>query len=293
MTPRSMSEPLIRRPTAISWLTSVRWRAPVTSGVSVITFILLWQLASTREATVLFPGPVATVHTLVTLLHDGILSRDVLISLMRIGIGFALGVLVGVPLGLAMGTFRPIKIFFEPCVQFLRFVPAIAWLVPAILWFGIGEQSKVFLIFYTTIFLVMLNTMIGATAERRNQIRAAQCFGASWWQLYAWVVFPATISGHHEALRSSVPDGRLSANHRRKMMSRDSVAGAISLRNADFQFAPGSPLVLKGFTLDIRPGEFFVLLGLRGLELKLQLIGCSALLLTYSRSRIFQRPGSG
>jgi NitT/TauT family transport system permease protein len=193
MTPRSMSEPLIRRPTAISWLTSVRWRAPVTSGVSVIAFILLWQLASTREATVLFPGPVATVHTLVTLLHDGILSRDVLISLMRIGIGFALGVLVGVPLGLAMGTFRPIKIFFEPYVQFLRFVPAIAWLVPAILWFGIGEQSKVFLIFYTTIFLVMLNTMIGATAERRNQIRAAQCFGASWWQLYAWVVFPATM----------------------------------------------------------------------------------------------------
>jgi NitT/TauT family transport system ATP-binding protein len=47
-------------------------------------------------------------------------------------------------------------------------------------------------------------------------------------------------------------------------MSRDSVAGAISLRNADFQFAPGSPLVLKGFTLDIRPGEFFVLLGPSG-----------------------------
>jgi ABC-type nitrate/sulfonate/bicarbonate transport system permease component len=72
-------------------------------------------IASAREATgVLFPTPLATVQAVVALLHDGALSRDVLTSLMRIGIGFALGVLVGVPLGLAMGTFRPIKIFFEP-----------------------------------------------------------------------------------------------------------------------------------------------------------------------------------
>jgi NitT/TauT family transport system permease protein len=135
----------------------------------------------------------ATLRAVGTLLNEGVLSEDVLVSLMRIGIGFALGVGVGVPLGLAMGTFHSIKIFFEPYIQFLRFVPAIAWLVPAILWFGIGEVSKIFLIFYTTIFLVLLNTMIGVASVRPNQIRAAQCFGATAWHCYAWVILPATM----------------------------------------------------------------------------------------------------
>jgi NitT/TauT family transport system permease protein len=184
----------MRRPATIPWPILPRWRALATSGISVAVFVLVWQLASAREAsTILFPGPVATVQAAVALLKEGILSQDVLVSLMRIGIGFALGVAVGVPLGLAMGAFHPVRIFFEPYIQFFRFVPAIAWLVPAILWFGIGELSKIFLIFYTTIFLVLLNTMIGVTSVRRNQIRAAQCFGAAAWQRYAWVILPATM----------------------------------------------------------------------------------------------------
>ena len=112
----------------------------------------------------------------------------------RISVGFVLGSVVGVPLGLTMGLFRPVRVFFEPYVQFLRFVPAIAWLIPAILWFGIGERSKVFLIFYTTVFLVLLNTMVGVASVPRNQIRAAQCFGVTRWQHFAWITFPATMA---------------------------------------------------------------------------------------------------
>jgi NitT/TauT family transport system permease protein len=191
--PRFVSKRVLRRPVEMPWPISPRGRALATSGVSVAAFVLLWQIASAREATILFPGPIATIHAAAALLKEGVLSRDVLISLMRIGIGFIVGVAIGVPLGLAMGAFRPVRIFFEPYIQFFRFVPAIAWLVPAILWFGIGELSKIFLIFYTTIFLVLLNTMIGVTSVRRNQVRAAQCFGATAWQRYAWVVLPATM----------------------------------------------------------------------------------------------------
>jgi NitT/TauT family transport system permease protein len=191
---RIVNERILRRPAAIPWSSSPRWRAFATSGISVAAFVLLWQIASARTAAaILFPGPLTTVQTAITLLNEGILTSDIGISLARIGIGFALGVSVGVPLGLAMGTFRPINIFFEPYIQFFRFVPAIAWLVPAILWFGIGELSKIFLIFYTTVFLVLLNTMVGVTSVRPNQIRAAQCFGATPWQRYAWVVLPATM----------------------------------------------------------------------------------------------------
>jgi len=179
---------------AISRPISPRWRAAAISGIAVAAFILLWQVASAHAtATVLFPGPLATVEAFFALLNEGVLSIDVRVSLVRIGIGFVLGVAVGVPLGLAMGTFRAVKIFFEPYLQFFRFVPAIAWLVPAILWFGIGELSKIFLILYTTVFLVLLNTMVGVSSVRRNQIRAAQCFGAGPWQRYAWVILPATM----------------------------------------------------------------------------------------------------
>ena len=191
---RLFTERSTRRPTAIRWPISPRWRALAISSISIAAFVLLWQLSSAHEAaTILFPGPVATVQAAFALLNEGILSLDVRVSLVRIGIGFALGVAVGVPLGLAMGTFRPVRIFFEPYIQFFRFVPAIAWLVPAILWFGIGELSKIFLIFYTTVFLVLLNTMVGVASVRRNQIRAAQCFGAGHWQRYAWVILPATM----------------------------------------------------------------------------------------------------
>ena len=168
------------------------------SGAAVAMFVLVWHLASAYgPASILFPGPAATGRAIIAMLEDGTLQSHVGISLKRIAIGFACGIAVGVPLGLAMGTFRPVRIFFEPYLQFFRFVPAIAWLVPAILWFGIGELSKIFLIFYTTIFLVLLNTMVGVASVQRNQVRAAECFGANAWQTYAWVVFP----GDH-ALRS-------------------------------------------------------------------------------------------
>jgi NitT/TauT family transport system permease protein len=123
-----------------------------------------------------------------------VLLHHVGVSLVRIAIGFTLGTLVGVPVGLAMGLFRPVAIVLEPYVQFFRFVPPVAWIIPAILWFGIGETSKIFLIFYTTVYLVLLNTMAGVAAVARNQIRSARCFGASPRQLFLWVSLPATMS---------------------------------------------------------------------------------------------------
>jgi ABC-type nitrate/sulfonate/bicarbonate transport system permease component len=95
---------------------SPRWRALAAGSASIAAFVLLWRLASMREATILFPGPLATIHAAVVLLREGVLSQDVLISLMRIGVGFVAGVAVGVPLGLAMGAFRPIRIVFEPYI---------------------------------------------------------------------------------------------------------------------------------------------------------------------------------
>ena len=182
-----------------SWPFSVKafaFRADAASitVLSVLALVLVWQVASTRWVpSILFPTPLKTAEAWVALVREGVLPYHVSVSLYRIALGFLLGTLVGVPVGLAMGLFRPVLILLEPYVQFFRFVPPVAWIIPAILWFGIGETSKIFLIFYTTVFLVLLNTMAGVAAVARNQIRSARCFGATRWQLFLWVSLPATM----------------------------------------------------------------------------------------------------
>jgi len=156
--------------------------------------LVVWQVASTRWLpSVLFPTPLRTAEAWVALVREGVLPYHVGVSLARITVGFLLGTLVGVPLGLCMGLFRPVLIVLEPYVQFFRFVPPVAWIIPAILWLGIGERSKIFLIFYTTVFLVLLNTMAGVASVAKNQIRSARCFGVTRWQLFLWVSLPATM----------------------------------------------------------------------------------------------------
>ena len=95
----------------------------------------------------------------------------------RILAGFLIGSAVGIVLGLAMGAFASVRRFLDPIVNFLRFIPPIAWLSPFLIWFGIGETTKVLLIVYTVTFMVMLNTIAGIIAIPKNRIRAAQCLG--------------------------------------------------------------------------------------------------------------------
>lgn len=109
-------------------------------------------------------------------------------------IGFTLGSVLGIALGVLMGSFRLARLAFEPYMQFLRSLPALAWIPAAMLWFGTGEGSKIALLMYTTVFVVALNTMIGVLGVPANQLRAANCFGASAWQAFYMVKFPATVS---------------------------------------------------------------------------------------------------
>jgi ABC-type nitrate/sulfonate/bicarbonate transport system permease component len=176
---------------------SYGWRTGSSVGTTALAVaggIAVWQIASRQIDLPLFPTPLATLAAVLNMLRSGSLASDVLVSLQRIVIGFALGCVVGIPLGLAMGLFRLVRALCEPVVQFLRFVPAIAWLIPAIIWFGIGETSKVVIVFYMTVFLILLNTMAGVAALNRNQLRAARNYGVTRWQLFAWIVVPATMS---------------------------------------------------------------------------------------------------
>jgi NitT/TauT family transport system permease protein len=78
-------------------------------------------------------------------------------------------------------------------VDFFRFIPPIAMIVLAVVWFGTGEKAKVFLIWFATVFMVIINTEDGVSHVNRNRIRAAQTMGATAWQVFRYVIFPSAL----------------------------------------------------------------------------------------------------
>lgn len=154
----------------------------------------LWHIAATYLVnSVLFPGPGPVVLKAIELARDGILGEQIAVSMRRILTGFLCGSLIGIPIGLAIGSFGPVRRILEPYTEFFRFIPATAMITVAVIWFGIGEGSKIFLIIYTTVFIVILNTAAGVAAVTPNKIRAARSLGASRAQVFLYVALPATV----------------------------------------------------------------------------------------------------
>ncbi len=163
--------------------------------LSVTVVLLLWEVLSRRAVIpLLFPSPLSTLRVGLALAGKGQLGADVVASVGRILAGFALGSVLGVAGGVVMGAFRPVRLLLEPYLQFLRFLPALAWIPAVMLWLGTGEAAKVALLAYTTVFIVALNTMVGVTRVPRNQLRAARSFGAGCAGIFWLVTIPATVS---------------------------------------------------------------------------------------------------
>ncbi len=158
------------------------------------SLFLIWHVASTWIIpSVLFPPPWQVLLKGIELAEDGTLWEQVSASLGRIAAGFAGGSLIGIPIGLAIGSFPLVRKLLEPYTEFLRFIPATAMITVAVIWFGIGETSKIFLIIYTTVFIVIINTAAGVSAVAPNKIRAARSLGANSAQVFFFVALPATV----------------------------------------------------------------------------------------------------
>ncbi len=156
--------------------------------------LLVWQMvAGVIHPTILIPSFLQVVRRGIDLASTGELELHVGASLARILVGFVIGSLVGAPLGLLMGSSRVMRDIMDPYVQFFRFVPSIAWLTPAVIWFGIGETPKILIIAYTTLFIVTLNTIVGVANVAANKRRAGAMLGARPWQSFFYIVLPASL----------------------------------------------------------------------------------------------------
>jgi taurine transport system permease protein len=163
------------------------------SVVSLVAGIAVWQLAAWYFGPGLVSAPGVTLQAAIDLTRDGTLLESCLVSLRRILIGWATGIVVGVPLGILMGRVHVIRVLLDPYIEFFRFIPPIAFVTVAIAWFGIGETSKVILIFYTSVFIITINTIAGVLAINESKLRAAESLGAGKRQILVSVVLPATV----------------------------------------------------------------------------------------------------
>jgi len=170
----------------------------------VAALVAAWWAAVVETGSVIFPTPLQVVTAVVDLAREGELWTDIGASLFRVGSGFALAVAIGIPLGLWMGWKRGAFDTVNPLVQILRPISPIAWIPIAILWFGVGDLSPIFLIFLSSVFPTILQTASGVHTIERQYLRAADNFGVSRERLFFQVVIPAVLPQIIVGLRVSL-----------------------------------------------------------------------------------------
>jgi ABC-type nitrate/sulfonate/bicarbonate transport system, permease component len=162
-----------------------------------VLLIVVWQLASQNGwlSSRVLPAPLAVVQAAWELACSGELWKHVGVSTWRALVGFAIGGGLGLLLGLLTGTFRTAATLLDSTLQMVRNVPALALIPLVILWFGIDETAKLFLVSLGVFFPVYLNTYHGIRSVDTGLVEMARSYGLSGWQLYREVILPGALPG--------------------------------------------------------------------------------------------------
>jgi taurine transport system permease protein len=187
----------LRAPSA-NWLLSV---ASVAAGFAVWQGVHAFGLVSPE----LLPGPADVFRALVEILRDGYrgttLWQNIFSTVSRCAAGFGLACAVGIPLGLLMGTLRPVAASLDYIVQFMRPLPPLSYLILLILWLGTGNTSKIALLFLTAFPIVVSSAAAGVRNTKAQRIQIALALGASRAQVFRYVIFPSALPSIFTGLR--------------------------------------------------------------------------------------------
>ncbi len=176
------------------------------SALSVVLLLLVWSVISYGGwiKPLFLPTPTAVIQAGIELLTQASLLNDIWASSLRVFWGFGLSAIIGVPIGIAMGTFASLNSFFGPIVSLARYMPIVAFVPLIIIWTGIGELSKVVIIFLA---LVLYNTLMVADAVKfipDEMINVAYTLGGRRRDVLLRVIFPAALPSILDTLRVNV-----------------------------------------------------------------------------------------
>ena len=172
--------------------------------------VVVWQLVvtATKPDPSVLPPPLDVVTTFGQLLVNGQLILDTAYSVGRVVSAWLLSAIVAIPLGLVMGSSRRLEHLINPFVELLRPISPLAWIPMAILWFGIGESGKIFVVFIGTFFPILLSTIAGVKAVDPVLLHAGQVFGCSnRLTLFRRVLVPASLPSVVVGLRVAFGTG--------------------------------------------------------------------------------------
>jgi NitT/TauT family transport system permease protein len=185
-------------------LVPVTRRSRIVLGVAFfVVFVAAWALATLGGFV-----PKTFLADPVTMLEEGYalfakhgFAKDVGMTVWRVLGGFVLAAIFGVPLGIAMGAYKPVEAFFEPFVSFARYLPASAFIPLLILWAGIGETQKLLVIFIGVFFQIVLMVAVIVGSTRRDLVEAAYTLGADASGIVRRVLLPSSAPQIAETLR--------------------------------------------------------------------------------------------
>lgn len=178
--------------------TQERMLSIICALISVCAFLLLWGVVTTYTTLgVLLPGPIEVFRAMGEYITGTVGKSSLLMhmvySLRRVLIGFCIGSVLGIVLGLLMGRYRLSRAIFNPLFRIIRPIPPIAWIPISIIWFGLGEEPKIFLIALAAFANTTLNAMTGAEHVDKQEINAARMLGANERQIFLSVVIPSSV----------------------------------------------------------------------------------------------------
>ncbi|NLL25465.1 MAG: ABC transporter permease [Spirochaetales bacterium] len=173
-----------------------RFMTVFVGSLAIGSFFVFWTYASTTtSAALFFPTPLEVFRYFFDSMHTRIgkytLPMHTLYSLKRVAVGFGLSSITGVLLGVAMGYSKTINAIIRPLFNIIRPIPGLAWIPMAILWFGIGETTKHFIIFMGGFANVVLNSYDGTSKASPTLIKAAQLLGANKSQVFFHIILPS------------------------------------------------------------------------------------------------------
>ncbi|MDR3212938.1 MAG: ABC transporter permease [Azoarcus sp.] len=164
-------------------------------ALGLLSFAVLWEGISRSGwiNPIMLPAPSVVARSATELIANGELIRHVLNSLWRAFLGFVIGSVLGLLMGIAMARLPKLHSLLNPLVQIFRAIPSLAFVPLAIFWFGIGEISKIVLIAFGVFFPVWVNTYLGTRDTNPLLSRAAESLGAHGWRMLVFLVLPAAL----------------------------------------------------------------------------------------------------
>lgn len=160
---------------------------------SILTFALAWETLGRSLESMLIPPLSQIASAWFRLLKNGSLVENLLISLGTLVVGFLLAVVVGVLIGVLMGRFRQVEYFLDLYVNALMAAPSIAFIPVLLLWFGLGVQSRIAVVFLFAFFVIAINTQTGVKYVDPTLLEMARSFGARERELFFKVELPAAL----------------------------------------------------------------------------------------------------